>query len=192
MKPPGTAYPTGIIIRPHLPDAGHAGIVFMFGPSSHTRAIGNTCVGNNGAGIAVIGDMESQGEKWKAYHWIIQQNRLEKNRWGVYLQCADWIDMAANEFVENTAGDVQDAGHVTRLTQRTSQLEIREAPQARLSGPATARVGQPVSWDASGSSDPHEQPLQYNWDFGDGTHGDQAKVEHVYQAPGFYRMGLTD
>ncbi len=183
--------PDGNHNSPHLPDQGHAGIVFMFGPSSHTRVIGNICVGNNGAGIAAIGDLESQGEKWRAFHWIIQQNRLEKNRWGIFLQCAEWIDMAANQFVDNTAGDVHEAGHVTRLTQRTSELEIKRAPQVRLSGPATARVGQPISWDASASRDPQGQALHFEWDFGDGSHGDQARVEHIYRAPGFYRLGLT-
>ncbi len=183
--------PDGNHNSPHLPDKGHAGIVFMFGPSSHTRAIGNVCVGNNGAGIAVIGDMQSQGDTWKAYHWIIQQNTLEGNRWGVYLQYADWISLGANLFADNQNADVFDAGSVTRLVQRTSDLPTMQAPQARLSGPATARVGQPVRWDASGSRDPQARPLQYEWDFGDGAQSDQATVEHVYQAPGFYRLGLT-
>ena len=46
--------PAGHHNSPHLPGAGHAGIVFMFGPSSHTIARGNTCVGNNGAGSGAI------------------------------------------------------------------------------------------------------------------------------------------
>ena len=66
---------------PHLPQDGHAGIVFMFGPSSHTICRGNICQGNNGAGIALIGDLDSQGKKWRAYHWIIEQNSLARNRW---------------------------------------------------------------------------------------------------------------
>ena len=97
--------PDGNHNSPHLPDDGHAGIVFMFGPSSHTVVRGNTCVGNHGAGIALIGDQESQGERWRAYHWIIEQNRLVKNRWGIYMQHADWIDMAANRFTDNAVAD---------------------------------------------------------------------------------------
>ena len=45
----------GMHNSPHLPDSGHAGIVFMFGPSSHTLARDNVCRGNNGAGIATRG-----------------------------------------------------------------------------------------------------------------------------------------
>ena len=55
--------PRGFHNSPHLPGGGHAGIVFMFGPSSHTIARNNTCVENNGAGIAVIGDIESQRQE---------------------------------------------------------------------------------------------------------------------------------
>src|SRR5262249_35623817 len=89
--------PDGFHNSPHLPEKGHAGIVFMFGPSSHTIVRGNRCVGNNGAGIALIGDVESKGAKFRAWHWIIEQNGLSKNRWGIFAQEADWIDMAAND-----------------------------------------------------------------------------------------------
>ena len=68
----------------------------MFGPSSHTICRNNTCIENNGAGIAVIGDLESKGKKWKAHHWIIEQNTLKRNRWGLFLQHAEWIDLAGN------------------------------------------------------------------------------------------------
>lgn len=60
-------HPAGSHNSPHLPGGGHAGIVFMFGPSSHTICRGNTCLDNNGAGIALIGDISSRGKKWKAF-----------------------------------------------------------------------------------------------------------------------------
>lgn len=183
--------PEGNHNSPHLPGEGHAGIVFMFGPSSHTVVRGNTCVGNHGAGIALIGDLASEGKTWKAYHWIIEQNRLVKNRWGVYMQYADWIDMAANQFEGNLLADVHDAGNVTRLTRRPDKPDINRPPVAQLAGPSTARVGQPVVWDASASSDPLKLPLQFRWDLGDGTQQDGPLVEHVFQRPGFYRLGLT-
>ena len=53
--------PKGFHNSPHLPKDSHAGIVFMFGPSSHTVVRRNTCVGNHGAGIALIGDQASKG-----------------------------------------------------------------------------------------------------------------------------------
>ena len=78
----------------------------MFGPSSHTIARKNVCQGNHGAGIALVGDLDSAGRKWKAFHWIIEQNRLIDNRWGVYMKHADWIDVAANVFKGNSQGDI--------------------------------------------------------------------------------------
>jgi parallel beta-helix repeat protein len=176
---------------PHLPQQGHAGIVFMFGPSSHTVVRGNTCVGNNGAGIAMIGDLPSQGDKWKAYHWIIQQNQLAQNRWGVYLQHADWIDMAANRFQDNSIADVFDAGNVTRRVRRPDNPGVTQVPVARLAGPSIVRVGQAAGWDASSSRDPGGRQLTFQWDLGDGTESEQAKVEHTFRQPGFYRLGLT-
>lgn len=176
---------------PHLPDAGHAGIVFMFGPSSHTRLEGNTCIGNNGAGIALIGDLESKGEKFKAYHWIVQQNTLTENRWGIYAQHADWIDLAANVFKNNKLADFHDAGNVTNVSDRRGHPEIKTGPQITLEGPLSARVGQAVTFRAV-ASDVAERSLTFRWNLGDGTVStDAAPAAHSYSAPGFYRVGVT-
>ena len=53
--------PGGNHNSPHLPDGGHAGIVFMFGSSSHILARENRCEGNHGAGIALVGDLADGG-----------------------------------------------------------------------------------------------------------------------------------
>src|SRR5262249_46277038 len=97
--------PKGFHNSPHLPGNGHAGIVFMFGPSSHTIVRGNTCVGNNGAGIALEGDQESRGKTWKAFHWILEDNTLVDNRWGIFARFADWLDVAGNTFHGNRERD---------------------------------------------------------------------------------------
>ncbi|MHB0958043.1 MAG: right-handed parallel beta-helix repeat-containing protein [Pirellulaceae bacterium] len=182
--------PSGHHNSPHLPDATHAGIVFMFGPSSHTVVRGNTCVGNHGAGIALIGDIETEGRKWRAFHWIIDQNTLRENHWGLYMQYADWIDLAANVF-ENNAEDVHDAGHVTNLTRHPDHPAITRAPQAVVAGPSFSSVGQEILLDASASTDPAARPLTFRWDLGDGTILSEPRVAHVFQAPGFYRVGVT-
>lgn len=182
--------PTGHHNSPHLPDGRHAGIVFMFGPSSHTIARGNTCAGNHGAGIAVIGDLETQGRKWRAFHWILEQNSLLGNRWGIYLQHADWIDMAANIF-ENNQEDVHNAGNVTHLTVHADPPQVHAPPRAALAGPAVGTVGREVRLDASASADPGGNPLAFRWDLGDGTVVHTPRVTHTFRAPGFYRVGLT-
>lgn len=199
--------PAGHHNSPHLPGAGHAGIVFMFGPSSHTIARGNTCVGNNGAGIALVGDIDSQGQKWKARHWIIEQNTLRDNRWGIYVQHADWVDVAANVLENNREGNLRNDGNVTNLTEYPDNPRITKPPRAVLDGPAgfgqegrvgdptyalaSAAVGRQVVFDASRSRDPDGRPLRYRWDLGDGTVATEPRVEHRFQAPGFYRVGLT-
>jgi parallel beta-helix repeat protein len=165
--------------------------VFMFGPSSHTIARGNTCQGNHGAGIAAIGDLEPAGPKWKAYHWIIEGNRLIDNRWGLYLQRADWLDIAGNTFRNNTAGDVHQVD-VTRLTEHPSLPGlIDDPPHVLLKGPERAKVGEAVTLDASGSTDPRGRSLDYRWDLGDGSTSLHSRVSHVFTSPGFKRLGLT-
>lgn len=184
--------PRGNHNSPHLPDNGHAGIVFMFGPSSHTIVRGNTCQSNYGAGIAMIGDQESRGEKWKAFHWIIEQNVLTDNRWGIFAQHADWIDLAANEVRNNGQGNVKNAGNVTRLFEHPANPAIKEPPKAVLIGPSAARVGQRVTFNAGDSSDPAAKPLSFRWDLGDGTTAENAdSITHKFDKPGFYRVGMT-
>jgi hypothetical protein len=149
------------------------------------------CKGNNGAGLAVIGDQESKGAKWKIYHWIIEENDLAENRWGVYLQYADWIDMAANRFAKNSVADVQDAGGVTRLTQRKIAGDLSKPPQAVLAGAPSSVVGKTVAFDGSASKGVDGEVLKYAWDFGDGTTSNLPTATHVFARPGFYRVGLT-
>jgi parallel beta-helix repeat protein len=183
--------PRGNHNSPHLPEDGHAGIVFLFGPSSHTVVRGNTCAGNNGAGIALAGDLDSNGASWKAFHWIIEQNTLTGNRWGVHARHADWIDLAANVYQNNRDGNLHQAGGTSHVTEHPDNPKIIKAPRAVLEGPSAARPGQPVVLDATRSTDPADNPLQFRWDLGDGTVADRPRVEHAFAAPGFYRVGLT-
>jgi PKD repeat protein len=46
-------------------------------------------------------------------------------------------------------------------------------------------------FDASASSDPDGDPLQFVWDFGDGTKASGEKVFHLFERPGNYRVTLT-
>jgi len=183
--------PVGFHNSPHLPDGGHAGIVFMFGPSSHTVVRGNTCEGNHGAGIAAIGDMESKGQKWNAFHWIIEQNTLKKNRWGIYLQHAQMFDLAANHFAENSVADVWKVENVVELIEHADRPQITRPPRAVLAGPSVVKVGQPVSFDASASQDPAGHPLTYRWRIAPDVAATEARLSQTFTAPGFYRLALT-
>jgi parallel beta-helix repeat protein len=183
--------PDGFHNSPHLPDGGHAGIVFMFGPSSHTVVRGNRCEGNNGAGIAAIGDLDSRGQKWNAFHWIIEQNQLVNNRWGVYLQHAQMFDLAANRFTGNSLADVEQVENVVGLLEHEGHSGITEPPDAVLRGPDVVRVRESVTFDASGSRDLGDHPLSYRWFITPDLTGDAAAMTHSFEAPGFYRVALT-
>lgn len=189
---------------PHLPDQGHAGIVFMFGPSSHTVAKRNKCIGNNGAGIAVIGDIGSKGQKWKAYHWVIEDNTLARNRWGIYLRFADWIDGRANRFDDtgdgknnNSLSSVSADASVTRLNiDSTPVLDIRASsnasrePSVEVSGPSSAKTNSRVEFALKGVSS-LGPASKVAWDFGDGTTRETSTVHHAFSKAGFYRVGVT-
>jgi chitodextrinase len=48
-----------------------------------------------------------------------------------------------------------------------------------------------VNFDGTGSSDPDNDSLTYSWNFGDGTTGTGAIVQHVYNRAGKYNAVLT-
>ncbi|MBC7855349.1 MAG: right-handed parallel beta-helix repeat-containing protein [Pirellulaceae bacterium] len=185
---------------PHLPDNGHAGIVFMFGPSSHTILRHNKCEGNNGAGIAGIGDIDSKGKKWKAYHWIIEQNQLSKNRWGIYLEHADFIDIAANRFDGNTSEDIHEGENVTRLEKRGPMPDITLHPQARMAmrqnimgaKKRTVFAGEQVFFDSFDSSASTGLRAWPRWDFDRASKSSNANgTSMTFPEAGFYRVSLT-
>lgn len=184
----GNGLPDGPHNSPHLPGDGHAGIVFMFGPSSHTRLRGNVCRGNNGAGIAAIGDLSSAAA-WRAFHWVVEDNVLEENRWGIYVHHADMLDLAGNLFRGNRDGDMVDAGLVRGL--RTHAAAAAEPPVARLVGPSRATVGRPVVFDASESGAPGDTPISFRWQIDGESGGDGPRLEVVPARPGLARVALT-
>lgn len=160
--------PTGNHNSPHLPDGGHAGIVFMFGSSSHILARDNRCEGNHGAGIALVGDLAEGGPAWKAFHWVLEGNRLVGNRQGIYAKHADWIVLTGNALEANTSGDVVTEGDVTRLFESdgsagTTDTAGRETPHVVIDGPRGVSVGE--QGDYAITTEPAlGQPVSIDWD----------------------------
>ena len=64
-------------------------------------------------------------------------------------------------------------------------------PAADAGGPYTAIVGQEISCDGSGSTDPDNDTLSFEWNFGDGATGTDEAAAHSYSEPGNYMVTLT-
>lgn len=66
-----------------------------------------------------------------------------------------------------------------------------KAPTAVISGDATAKQKKATSFDGSGSSDPDGKIVSFAWNFGDGTTGSGAKVNHTFSKKGTFTVTLT-
>ncbi len=70
----------------------------------------------------------------------------------------------------------------------------RIGPTPSFTAPTTAKTGQPVAFDGSGSYDVEHPLTAYEWDYGDGSPTDTASgatATHYYIAPGTYDATLT-
>jgi parallel beta-helix repeat protein len=170
------------------PGFGHGGIVIVGGPSSHTIIDGNDLHDNRGAGLAFRGDVGTQGRKWATEHWVVQNNRMVSNQFGIWGQWGHAILLANNRFAANIQGNY--LSNVTEWVDLENSGPHRGTPQARLEGPDQALAGEPVRFDASSSFDPLGNPLQYRW-YLDGRSENRPTLERVFQEPGYHRVGLT-
>ncbi len=64
-------------------------------------------------------------------------------------------------------------------------------PAVVIGGPYSGQAGEPVLFDASATSDPDGDALQFAWDFGEGGTAEGAAVSHVFAQPGLYTVMLT-
>ncbi|MFY7874568.1 MAG: right-handed parallel beta-helix repeat-containing protein, partial [Pirellula sp.] len=182
---------TGAHNYPHQPHQGHPGNVFMFGSSSHTLARGNVCMKNNGAGIALIGDLASKGAKWRAYHWVLENNQLNGNRWGIYAKHADWVAMGGNRFEDNEVQDIL-TEDVTRLIESKSDaLTTVALSNAMIEGPASVAVGQRSTWTGTVTAETGTARPVFTWDIGDGMFRTGNQLTHAFDRNGFHRMGFN-
>ena len=72
------------------------------------------------------------------------------------------------------------------------QNPANQSPTACFSyNPHNPDIGQTISFDASCSSDPDNDPLDYSWSFGDGSAGSGISINHSYSSEGTYHVRLT-
>ncbi|MBN2507892.1 MAG: right-handed parallel beta-helix repeat-containing protein [Verrucomicrobia bacterium] len=174
----------------NAPEPGfrHGGIVVVGGPSSHTLIAGNHLHHNNGAGIAFRGDVASRGGAWRTEHWVVRQNRIVSNRFGIWGRWGDAVTLAANVCAHNIEGNV--LTNISNLVSLTPNPHAPTPPVAELLGPRVVPAGQRVRFDASTSRDPGGQPLTFRW-WLEGAAGKEPVFERLFDRPGFYRLGLT-
>ena len=68
---------------------------------------------------------------------------------------------------------------------------INSPPVVNLAASYSGKEGAPVTFDASGSTDPDNDPLTYTWDFGDGSTGSGPTATHTYSDNGAYSVVLS-
>ncbi|MBN1350956.1 PKD domain-containing protein [candidate division KSB1 bacterium] len=69
-------------------------------------------------------------------------------------------------------------------------LPQNHPPMANAGGPYNGLAGQEIQFDGSGSSDPDQDQLDYNWDFGDLNTASGVTPVHIYGEPGTYQVIL--
>jgi PKD repeat protein len=99
------------------------------------------------------------------------------------------------------AGDYQvtltvtDDGGLTHTAGLTVHIDQppppNQPPTAAISGPTSGLVGEPLTFDGSGSNDSDGRITSYDWDLGDGAVHSGKNVTHKYGAAGSYEMSLT-
>ena len=57
--------------------------------------------------------------------------------------------------------------------------------------PTNGNLPLTVNFDATQSSDPDQQPLSFDWDFGDGSNHSSGATHHQYQTRGTYTATVT-
>ncbi len=180
--------PVGLSAATAEPRGGSGGIILL-GQANHSICRGNKCLGNNGAGIVLVGN--PQPRRAQMYHWILENNIVRDNRMGVYLDEVDWIDMAGN-VLDNREDNLLIARNVNNLVMHADDPQITQPPHCVLDGPSQAMVGKPVTFDAAKSTDPAGKKLYFRWDLDDGSPAPRsAAVSHAFQDAGFYRVGVT-
>ncbi|MDI3419032.1 PKD domain-containing protein [Streptomyces luteolus] len=91
--------------------------------------------------------------------------------------------------VKLTVTDNQDA---TGSTTKSVRVGPNQAPEAAFSADCGNSAGvRYCKFDGSASADPDGSVASYAWDFGDGSTGSGATVDHIYSAAGTYTVTLT-
>ena len=85
-------------------------------------------------------------------------------------------------------GGLQDTDTTTATI---AAAPVNQPPVANVGGPYNGTEGLVVQFDGSGSTDPENDIVGYNWTFGDGNTGTGVAPQHAYSADGTFNVSLT-
>ena len=108
--------------------------------------------------------------------------------------------LALLEDANNTIGDLElqlnETNNLISLCDALAENQIyycHDVPpllSMSVSPSGTVKVGENVHFDATGSSDPNEDPLYFIWVFGDGDIASGMSAYHVYTSQGTFKAKL--
>jgi glucose/arabinose dehydrogenase len=104
-----------------------------------------------------------------------------------------WVDLNLGPNGNIYFADYGDGNTGTGSIKQVVYTPTNGNPVARASAtPTSGGVPLNVQFTGSGSTDPNNDPLTYDWDFGDGTaHSTAANPAHAYTTAGTYTAVLT-
>lgn len=127
---------------------------------------------------------------------------LAKNLEEINPKCECRIDLNLGEIVTSTCGTttyemsltIQEYGgqqYYVIYGFENGGAAVNLKPVAKISGNLEGFVNEKISFSAKDSSDPNDDPLSYEWDFGDGNFASGSEVFHFYTLAGNYLLKLT-
>jgi OOP family OmpA-OmpF porin len=120
---------------------------------------------------------------------VEELNKRHLRARGVYYACQD------AEASKLAQGIINDANALRKpvVAAPPPPPPANQPPRARLTGPSEGEVNALLNFSGEGSSDPDNDKLTYQWDFGDGTTASFTfpNATHRYARPGNYTVRMT-
>jgi PKD repeat protein len=133
------------------------------------------------------------------YWWEVQDKNKPTNVIKIHNQSFFTQKLIAGEYTVTLYADdkygIDEFGRDHNVSAMVNISVENRAPIAFAGADRTVNLGDPVEFNASGSSDPDgeidEANFTYTWDFGDGSSLQGMVVQHTYISTGMYNVSLT-